>query len=191
MSGGAVTLRFNFSVPPAAVQRIFDAFGEDLRDFTPAMYRCREVIARMFGDIFESEGRAIEGGAVTRGGISSTEGGWAPDSPETLRRKLRAGQSSQPLRATGRLAASLLEADGNADSIRRVSSARDGFPRLFFGSTVPYAAAANFGSVRRKMPARPLMGITPQARVELSEVLGEYIQARLDAAGEKLTAGGA
>lgn len=188
MKGAALTLRIQAAIPPAEVDRIFNVFGEDLRDWTAPMVRIRVVLARMFEEIFSSSGGALSGTVPVRGG--AVPGGTWTDTADTLRRKIRAGQRSEPLRATGALERTFTNADGGPNTIRRVSASRDGIPKLTYGTTLSYAPPLHFGSTKRGMPARPIVGMTEAGREGILEELQRHLSERLQAVADAINAGG-
>jgi phage gpG-like protein len=191
MAGGVVKFRIQWAVSSAHVARVFDAFGEDLRDWSPAMIRVRLILAEMFRSIFASNGTALGAQADVGVGVADVSSGWAPESVETLHRKMRSGNSSATLHLTGVLEASLTNAEGTTGSIRKISAGRDGLPTVLFGTRLPYAAPNNFGSRKHGLPARPFMGITDEAREAIVDSLNAHLRDRLAAAAAALNERGA
>lgn len=172
---GAMRTRVRWHVTPDQVRRAFDGLANGLGDWTPAMSRLNEIFAGMFGKIFGSGGGALDSP-------------WAPITPETLRRKMRAGgeQSRATLHATGALEASLTGGAGTTGAIRRIVSPGQGLPRFEWGTSLPYASALQKGSAKRGIPARPFVGLTDEAQEEITEVLQGLLDRRLRETAEAL-----
>ena len=102
---------------------------------------------------------------ASEGGYAS--GGWAPLSPAYLSAKVAAGLDSRILRRTGRLHASLTNAN-DADHVRRITKSE-----LEFGTAVPYAGYHQHGTSR--MPQRRPVELREADRREMVKVLQRFM----------------
>lgn len=187
MSGGAISFRLKWPVDSADVASIFDALGEDLRDWSPAMRHIQSTLAEMFRKIFASQGAALGGDVEIGSGVVDVSGGWAPEARETLRRKMARGLSGATLHMTGALEASLANDTGARGAIRRIVAGREGLPRIIYGTSLPQAAPLHHGSSKRGLPPRPIVGITPDAREEIPAILNAELREKLARTAEALS----
>ncbi|HLY75529.1 MAG TPA: hypothetical protein VKU80_15520 [Planctomycetota bacterium] len=179
MSKGLWPIKIRLSVSREQIKRAFEDADEGLRDLTPAMEKVKGILAAMFVEVFGSEGTALG------------KEQWSQLSKVYAERKQRLGITNATLKLTGQLLASLGEAEGGFDSIRSIRRRSGGLPKLFFGTRLPYAPGLNYGEKqRRRMPARPFIGITQQAAEETTSSIQELLQERLNRLGAALSAEG-
>lgn len=127
------------------VDRTLMRFSENLAQPTAAL---EEV-----GVIMREE---TEQQFTTEGGHAS--GGWKPLTPERVAYKRSHGLDPHILRATDRLMASLTR-KADSDHIERIEG-----DALIFGSSVPYGVFHQSSKPRTKIPFRPPVALTVEAK---------------------------
>ena len=113
------------------LEQTLGEIGRFVGDMTPYFEAAVPVIQRLIGDTFDQEGP-----------------GWAPLKPETIAGRIRAGFAAGPiLHMSGALRRAATD-DADVD----ISS-----DTLLYRTTLPYAAAHQFGYRPGGLPARPFI----------------------------------
>lgn len=100
---------------------------------------------------------------------------WAASSPQTLKRKFREGKTGTILTATGELARAAMGGRGKFSRITK-SQVRVGINKRIYRARF-HTAGAPKGSRRGTLPARPLVGITDDARRFSVTLIAKWIDA--------------
>jgi len=136
------------------------AIGERARDPRPAMRKVKGILAEGVKEQYES-----------RGGHLETP--WPANTPGTLARKARLGQSAETLTATGALGTALSGGRGKRHRATRSS--------VTVGTNVWYARFAQSGTSgagkhgQTRAPARQIMGISKSDRAKALRDVERYI----------------
>lgn len=162
------------------VQQKFWTWGKAIEDLSPAWMDIGDDIRADNAANFASEGGWYSFGATvarTGSGRGARGSSWAPLAPSTVRERERLGYGgAHPILVRqGDLMESLtvLGARGNITRIGPTSAE--------FGTAHPLAPFHHWGT--RRMPARPLVGLTWRRKQGIVKRLGDYIREQALAAG--------
>lgn len=160
-TGGFITLSLNYEGRDGVetMARQFATWGAQISDLSEPLTAIGEDL---LGDF------AVN--VVTEGGWFAPGGAWAPLAPSTVseRERLGFGGPSPILVRTGQLAASLASRDaaGNVFEVTATS--------LLVGSEDRTAGYHQRGT--RRMPRRPIVGITFRRRSEIVRRIGDWVR---------------
>lgn len=135
--------------------RHIDDIGDRAKDPKPVLNRVADLLQRRQAANFASHGASL--------------GGWPPLAASTVAKKRSAGQSIEPLVATGALERSLQAGRGKG-KVRRVTKTR-----VTIGSRIFYGRFAQAGTSRGE-PKRPIVGITNVEAKLATKLIDRYIR---------------
>lgn len=141
------------------VNRTLERFAGRIRNPQPAFEAMASAFAHDMADQFQSEG-------------GHASGKWQDLAPSTLASKSLRWPGKQILERTGALKTSLTSTPLAVQEI--------GLMEMTIGTDVPYAIFHQAGTA--KMPARPIIALNPQDRIEMTKILQEYLVAEMKGA---------
>lgn len=138
--------------------------GPEGRDWAVGLRALRELMnGRMRGELFEAIGESLVSSTLARFKASAGPDGkpWTP-----LKRRPRpkrasgGGGGSKPLIDTG--------------ALRRSIHTQLGTDSVAIGTDLVYAATHQYGDPKRKVSARPFLGLSDEDREEIQDVTAGY-----------------